>query len=56
MEEKRTNHMEYMEGMEVIDETIHHTVIERMNAYDYNAYTAADVRRALDSDLSLIHI
>ena len=50
MEEKRTNHMEYMEGMEVIDETIHHTVIERMNAYDYNAYTAADVRRALDSD------
>ena len=50
MKEKRTNHMEYMEGMEVIDETIHHTVIERMNAYDYNAYTAADVRRALDSD------
>ncbi|MBP3702926.1 MAG: 2-iminoacetate synthase ThiH [Lachnospiraceae bacterium] len=50
MEEKRTNHMEYMEGMEVIDETSHHTVIERMNAYDYNAYTAADVRRALDSD------
>lgn len=50
MEMERTNHMEYMEGMEVIDETIRNTVIERMNQYDYNSYTAEDVRRALDND------
>ena len=36
--------------MEVIDETIRNTVIERMNQYDYNSYTAEDVRRALDND------
>ena len=47
---ERTNHMEYMVGMEVIDETIRNTVIERMNQYDYNSYTAEDVRRALDND------
>lgn len=51
MEEKRTNHMEYMEGMQVLENsTIMDQVIEKMNAYDYNRYTAADVRRALSHD------
>ena len=39
---ERTNHMEYMEGMEVIDSTLLDEVISAMDAYDY--------------DLSLIHI
>ncbi len=43
----RTNHMEYMEGMDVIDSHILDEVISEMNAYDYDKYTAADVRRAL---------
>ncbi len=43
----RTNHMEYMEGMEVIESDIKDRVIEAMNAYDYSKYTAADVVKAL---------
>ncbi len=51
MEEKRTNHMEYMEGMEILeDSTIMDQVIEKMKAYDYHKYTGADVRRALYRD------
>jgi 2-iminoacetate synthase len=49
--EKRTNHMEYQPGMEVLSEsTVMDEVISRMNSYDYNTYTAADVRHALDND------
>lgn len=51
MEEKRVNHMEYMDGMEVIDETIRNTVIDKMEAYDPSVYTASDVRRALDHEV-----
>jgi len=51
MEEERTNHMEYMEGMEVLEHSdIMDQVIEKMNNYDYNTYTAADVRRAINHD------
>ncbi len=51
MEEKRTNHMEYMEGMQVLENSaIMDQVIEKMHAYDYNQYTAADVWRALNHD------
>jgi len=47
--EKRTNHMAYMEGMEVLaDSTVMDKVLGVMKTYDYNSYTAADVRRALD--------
>lgn len=47
---EKTNHMEYMEGMERIDSTIMDEVISEMNAYDYDAYTASDVKRALSHD------
>lgn len=47
---ERINHMEYMEGMETIPEDIMEEVIARMEAYDYDQYTEADVRRALDSN------
>lgn len=43
----RTNHMEYMEGMEKINSDIYDKVISAMKNYDYSKYTAADVRRAL---------
>ena len=42
--------MEYMPGMEIIDSDIGDRVIAAMNNYDPNAYTAADVLRALSRD------
>ncbi len=45
--ENRINHMKYLPGMEELDSDIGGKVIEAMNAYDYEKYTAADVRRAL---------
>ena len=43
----RTNHMEYMEGMEQISSDIMEKVVREMRSYNYNQYTDADVRRAL---------
>lgn len=43
----RTNHMEYMEGMEQISSDIMEKVLREMRSYNYNQYTDADVRRAL---------
>ena len=43
----RTNHMEYLPGMEKISSDICSKVMSEMNSYDYNRYTAADVRAAL---------
>lgn len=50
MTEKRINHMEYLPDMEVLGESqIMDQVIHAMEEYDYDSYTAADVRRALDT-------
>ncbi len=46
----RTNHMEYMEGMERIESDIMDKVMSQMNSYDPDSYTAVDVRRALSSN------
>ncbi len=46
----RTNHMEYMEGMDRIKSDIKDKVLSQMDSYDYNKYTAADVKRALVKD------
>lgn len=43
----RTNHMEYMDGMERISSDVMEKVLAEMDSYDYNRYTDADVRRAL---------
>ena len=43
----RTNHMEYMEGMEQIKSDVMDKVMTEMHSYDPNRYTAEDVRRAL---------
>ena len=46
----RTDHMQYMEGMEQISSDIRERVISEMKSYDYSKYTPADVLRALRHD------
>ena len=46
----RTNHMEYMEGMEQISSDIMEKVLTQMNSYDPDSYTDQDVRRALSHE------
>ena len=42
--------MEYMEGMQVIESDIKDKVLHAMDTYDYDAYTAGDVERALSHE------
>ena len=51
METKRTDHMKYLEGMEVIETDIPDRVIQAMNDYDYENYKASDVTNALRKDV-----
>ncbi len=44
----RTNHMEYMEGMEKINSDVCRNVLEQMNSFDYSKYTPQDVKAALE--------
>ncbi len=46
----RSNHMEYMPGMEQLQSDIRPTVMEHMNSYDYHKYTAKEVRAALEHE------
>lgn len=46
----RTNHMEYLPGMEVIESNVQSCVLEQMNSYDYSKYTADDVKNALEHE------
>ena len=46
----RTDHMAYLQGMEVIESDVKDKVIAAMNAYDYDSYTAEDVKRALSHE------
>ncbi len=46
----RTNHMEYMPGMEQISSDICEQVMSQMKEYDYSKYTAKDVRAALEHE------
>lgn len=46
----RTNHMEYMQGMEHIESDIMGKVLSEVNNYDYSVYTAKDVRTALQHE------
>ena len=46
----RTNHMEYMEGMEQIDPEIRNKVMSYVDDFDYDKYTARDVVRALEQE------
>ena len=44
----RTNHMEYMPGMEQIDSDICEKVMSQVASYDYQTYTEKDVKAALE--------
>lgn len=46
----RTNHMEYMEGMEQINSDIKDKVISQMKEYDYSRYTVKEVKNALEHE------
>ena len=46
----RKNHMEYLPGMERIQSDVCANVMEQMNSYDYNKYTAKDVKVALEHE------
>lgn len=48
--ENRMDHMTYLEGMEILDSDVDKRVVEAMEAYDYNRYTAEDVKQAIYAD------
>lgn len=50
LKQNRTNHMQYLPDMEVIDSDILDKVVADMNSYDYDSYTAQDVQTALAHD------
>jgi 2-iminoacetate synthase len=50
MKENRIDHMTYLPGMEILDSDIDKQVVEAMNLYDYDRYTAADVKQAIYTD------
>lgn len=43
----RSDHMKYMNGMEQINSDIYNKILSTMENYDYNSYTANDVKSAL---------
>ena len=47
----KIDHMAYLPGMEQIDPTVRQQVTAARAGYDENAYTAQDVRAALDADV-----
>lgn len=51
----RTNHMEYMEGMERIKSDVMERVMENVRAYDASLYTEIDVRNALSHETCTIN-
>lgn len=51
MEQQRIDHMKYLPDMEILEDSdIGEQVVSRMKAYDYNKYTADDVKRALETE------
>ncbi len=46
----RTDHMQYMPGMERIDSDVMDRVISEVSSFDYESYTEDDVRRAISSN------
>lgn len=46
----RTDHMKYLDDMEIIESDVKDKVLEAMEEYDYNSYTSEDVLRALSKE------
>ena len=52
--ENRIDHMTYLPDMEVLESDVQRKVIERMEQYDYDKYTAKDVKAALSHEVSTV--
>lgn len=50
MKKNRIDHMKYLPDMEVLDSDVMDQVVAEMEGYDYDKYTAADVRAALSHE------
>lgn len=50
MKANRINHMEYLDGMEVINSDIMDKVLKLVEKYEYHQYTKTDVKKALLKD------
>ena len=50
----RKNHMEYLPGMEIIESDICENVMSQMRDFDYEKYTARDVKAALEQEVCSI--
>ncbi|GKX27611.1 thiamine biosynthesis protein ThiH [Vallitalea longa] len=50
MNREKVNHMEYLEGMDVIESNMMEEVLSIVNEYDYSKYTSKDVERALEKE------
>ena len=50
----RTSHMEYLPGMEQIESDVCRRVMEQMESYDCEKYTAKDVKAALEHEICSI--
>ena len=50
----RKSHMEYLPGMEQIESDVCRRVMEQMESYDYEKYTAKDVKAALEHEICSI--
>lgn len=50
----RKSHMEYLPGMERIESDVCRRVMEQMKSYDYETYTAKDVKAALEHEICSI--
>lgn len=50
----RTNHMEYMPGMEIIQSDICEKVMNQVNSFNSSEYTAKDVKKALEHEVCTI--
>ncbi len=50
----RCDHMKYLDGMEKIESDVCENVIKHMRSYDYEKYTARDVKAALSSPVCSI--
>ena len=52
--ENRIDHMTYLPDMEVLESDMQRKVIERMEQYDYDKYTAKDVKAALSHEVCTV--
>src|SRR6185437_7471184 len=51
MVRKKTDHMQYLDGMEVIESNLMENVLEAVKEYDYNRFSSRDVEKALSKEL-----